>query len=115
MDGYEEHQGAEWAGHPPMAWAAEYTGDLVNESDAELVVANCMDTGLYVFDLHAEEQPIYRDFEEAVDFNRDGELQEYERRYAMRMWARGETVPNTGPAGNNRKMGWDDVRDVWHA
>jgi hypothetical protein len=97
VDGAEEAQGATWLGAAPMSWNAVY------DEATDLVVASDVNTGLYTFDVSDERQPVYS-VREAVDTNGDGELQKPEFQRAMSYWIRDETVPNTGPAGNNEKI-----------
>lgn len=97
LDGAEEAQGAGWLGAAPMSWGIEY------DENNDVVVASDINTGVYTFDISDEKQPVYS-IEESVDLNGDGDLQENEFQLAMSYWVRDETVPNTGPAGNNKEI-----------
>ena len=88
-----------------MVWNAEY--DPAND----VIVAADMNTGIYTFDVSAERQPVYS-IEESVDLNGDGDLQKREFQRAMSYWVREETVPNTGPAGNNEEIDAEMAREL---
>ena len=97
VDGAQQAEGATWLGAAPMSW------NVVYDEANDVVVASDMNTGLYTFDVSDERQPVYS-IREAVDTNGDGDLQKAEFQRAMSYWIRDETVPNTGPAGNNEEI-----------
>jgi hypothetical protein len=105
VDDAPDAQGAAWLGSAPMVWNAEY------DSANDVIVAADMNTGIYTFDISAERQPVYS-IEESVDLNGDGDLQKREFQRAMSYWVREETVPNTGPAGNNEEIDAEMAREL---
>ncbi|WP_134671860.1 LVIVD repeat-containing protein [Halorussus marinus] len=105
IDGAEEAQGADWIGDPPMAWGANYN------DERDFVAVSDLETGLYVFRVSDEESPV-RTVEEQLDRDGDGELTQADVQRAISYWEDGETVPNTGVAGDNVEMTTDRLQQV---
>jgi len=105
LDGVEEAQGAVWTGDPPMAWGANY------HQERDFVAVSDMNTGLYVFRVTDDESPV-RTVEEQLDRDGDGQLSQADVRRAISYWENGETVPNTGVAGDNVKMTTDRLQEI---
>ncbi|WP_254536820.1 LVIVD repeat-containing protein [Halomarina litorea] len=103
IDGEGEAKGPTWTGAAPMAWGANYN------AEKDVVVVSDMVTGLFTFRVHDEEAPV-ESLPEAVDWNGDGTVQRSEVERAVSMWANGETIPNTGVAGDNDHLDWKTVR-----
>ena len=97
IDGASEARGAEWVGDGPMAWGANYN------SERDFVAVSDINTGIYVFGLSDDESPVVS-IEESLDHDGDGQLDAGEVERAISYWENGETVPNTGVAGNNEEM-----------
>ncbi|PSP55413.1 regulatory P domain-containing protein [Halobacteriales archaeon QS_1_67_19] len=97
IDGVEDANGPDWAGDAPMAWGANY-----NE-ERDFVAVSDMFTGIYVFRVSADESPVVS-VEEQIDRDGDGQIDDTELDRAMSYWENGETVPNTGVAGDNVEM-----------
>jgi hypothetical protein len=104
-NGAEDANGPAWLGDAPNAWGANY------DENNDVVVVSDMTTGVYTFRVSAE-TPEAEPVMEAVDFDDSGEIDPAEARRAIGMWVRGETVPNTGVAGNNDHLDWSEVREL---
>jgi hypothetical protein len=96
-EGAETAQGPTWMGAAPMAWGADY------HAGRDFVAVSDMATGIYVFRPTDEEPPVLS-VEEAIDANDNGQMDSDEIQQAISYWTEGETVPNTGVAGDNERM-----------
>jgi hypothetical protein len=105
IDGTEEVQGADWVGEAPMAWGANY------HEERDFVAVSDLQTGLYVFRVTADESPV-RTAEEQLDRDGDGQLSQADVQRAISYWEDGETVPNTGVAGDNVEMTTDRLQRI---
>lgn len=108
IDGASEAQGEDWVGDAPMAWGANY------HEERDFVAVSDFQTGIYVFRVTDDESPVVS-IEESLDHDDDGQLTAEDVQRAISYWENGETVPNTGVAGNNKRMTTERLQRVIQA